>query len=173
MLFSSPRCSFLILLLKSSQNDISRLENLANVLKAAYRGGDIEWWDEEEEEEESSGDYYGEYSDDEDGFSSKGDVNEGSGDDDTEEDEDYDDIIVPAWTKNKEKEKVDQKWDPWLKETSDTEDSSSTLRPTSGGASSVQLKSKVALVKAVITYIMPVATCYFGTFLTDSPWIFH
>merc|ERR1719410_692230 len=49
-----------------------RLENLANVLKAAYRGGDIEWWDEEEEEEESSGDYYGEYSDDEDGFSSKG-----------------------------------------------------------------------------------------------------
>ena len=144
-------------------------------MKAAYRGGDIEWWDEEDEELEASGDYYGEYSDDEDGFSSKGDFDEGSGDHDSEEDEeeDYDDIIVPAWTQNRGKEKVDQKWDLWLKESPETEDVSSTIRPISGGTSSVHLRSKFALVKAVITYIMPVATCYLGSFLTDSPWIFQ
>ena len=142
------------------------------MLKAAYRGGEVEWWDQEDEEVEASGDYYGEYSDDEDGFSNKRNYDEGSGDDDTEE-EDYDDIIVPAWTQNREKEKVDEKWDPWLKESSETEVISNTIRPISGGTSSVHLRSKFALVKAVITYIMPVATCYLGAFLTDSPWIFH
>ena len=32
-----------------------RLENLANVLKAAYRGGDVEWWDEEARLESAAG----------------------------------------------------------------------------------------------------------------------
>ena len=138
------------------------------MLKSAYRGGDIEWWDEEEEEvKEASGDYYGEYTDDEDGFSDRGDIDEGSGEPELEQ-EDYDDIIVPAWTQEKEKERVDQKWDPWV-----TDSPATTVKPVSGGTSSVHLKNKFALMRAVITYIMPVATCYFGAFLTDSPWIFQ
>ena len=148
-----------------------RLESLANVLKAAYRGGEVEWWDqevEEEEEGEGSGVYYGEYNDDEDFSEASGERQE-----EEEEGEDYDDIIVPAWTQNKEKEKMDEKWDPWLKEPSNTEPSGSTIQQVSGGTSSVHLKNKFALVKAVITYIMPVATCYLGSFLTDSPRIFQ
>ena len=149
-----------------------RLESLANVLKAAYRGGDVEWWDEEEElGEEGSGVYYGEYNDDED-FSEASGGGQHQEEEDVEDD-DYDDIIVPAWTQNKQKEKIDEKWDPWLKEPSQTELSGSSIQPVSGGTSSVHLKNKLALVKAVITYIMPVATCYLGSFLTDSPRIFQ
>ena len=144
-----------------------RLESLANVLKAAYRGGDVEWWDQElEEEGEGSGVYYGEYNDDE-------DFSEASGAEEEEGEEDYDEIIVPAWTQSREKEKIDEKWDPWLKEPSNTEQSSSTIQQVTGGTSSVHLKNKFALMKAVITYIMPVATCYLGSFLTDSPRIFQ
>ena len=147
-----------------------RLESLANVLKAAYRGGDVEWWDEEEElGEEGSGVYYGEYNDDED-FSEASGGGQGGQDD---EDDDYDEIIVPAWTQNREKEKIDEKWDPWLKEPSKTETSGSNNPAVAGGTSSVHLKNKFALMKAVITYIMPVATCYLGSFLTDSPRIFQ
>ena len=62
--------------------------------------------------------FYGEYSDDEDGFSSRGDecdaTEYGSGDHGEDEEED-DTIIVPAWTVNKEAEKGDEKWSPWPK----------------------------------------------------------
>ena len=157
-----------------------RLSNLANVLKSAFRGGDIEWWDITEEDvmqDQGSGDYYGEYSDDEDGFSDKGDLHdddEGTGhySDDVEEEED--DIIVPEWTQNTyEVDNMNEKWNPWPKNppTLTPETTSTTSRPSSG-TSSVHMKNKLALFKAVITYLLPVATCYLGGFLTDTPLIF-
>ena len=150
------------------------MSNLANVLRSAFRGGDIEWWEEEEEimEDEGSGaksDFYGEYSDDEDGFSNYGDMSDdGSGDYTISDDEDV--IIVPDWTKQSEFEKLDEKWDPWP--TSTTSTTTTTSRPSSG-TSSVHLKNKLELIRAVITYILPVATCYLGGFLTETPWIFQ
>jgi len=151
-----------------------RLSNLANVLRSAFRGGDIEWWEEDKEimEDEGSGavsDFYGEYSDDEDGFTNYGDMSDdGSGDYTISDDEDV--IIVPDWTKQSEFEKLDEKWDPWP--TSPTSTTTTTSRPSSG-TSSVHLKNKLELIRAVITYILPVATCYLGGFLTETPWIFQ
>jgi len=143
-----------------------KLTNLANVLKSAYRGQDIEWWDEEDDtetqkDEGSGSDYYGEYTDDEDGFYGSGDI--GSGESDEE-------IIVPAWTESKKNDK----WNPWPKfPTTTTTTSITTPKPVTGGTSSIHLKSKWTLYKAVITYLIPVVTCYFGGFLTDMPWIFQ
>ena len=157
---------------------IFRLSNLANVLRSAFRGGDIEWWDQEDtdtdimqDEGSGLGDFYGEYSDDEDGFGYNiGDNTEGSGDFVYDSD-DEDDIIVPAWTKKTEAEKVDEKFNPWPKNPPTlTPSTTTTIRPSSG-TSSVHLRNKVDVLKAVITYVLPVATCYFGGFLTDVPWI--
>ena len=157
-----------------------RLSNLANVLTSAFRGGDIEWWDEEVEsdalmQDEGSGHeaFYGEYSDDEDGFSSRGDVSDATefGSGDIEDEEEADDIIVPAWTVNKE----DDKWSPWPKNPPTLKPDTVTERPASkpsSGATSVHLKNRMELVKAVVTYFLPLATCYFGGFLADSPWSF-
>jgi len=146
-----------------------KLTNLANVLKSAYRGQDIEWWDEEDDtetqkDEGSGSDYYGEYTDDEDGFYGSGDIDdsEGSGESD-------DEIIVPFLTEPKENDK----WNPWPKFPTTTTTTTTTVKPVTGGTSSVHLRSKWTLAKAVITYMLPVATCYFGGFLVDTPWIFQ
>jgi len=146
-----------------------KLTNLANVLKSAYRGQDIEWWDEEDDtevqkDEGSGSEYYGDYTDDEDGFYGSGDIvdSEGSGDSDDEE------IIVPFLNGPKK----DEKWNPWPKFPTTTT-TTTTPKPVTGGTSSVHLRSKWSLTKSVITYLLPVATCYFGTFLTDTPWIFQ
>ena len=159
-----------------------RLSNLANVLTSAFRGGDIEWWDEEVEsdalmQDEGSGHeaFYGEYSDDEDGFSSRGDVSDATeyGSGDIEEEEEEDDIIVPAWTVNKEN--GDEKWSPWPKNPPTLTPDTVTERPESkpsSGATSVHLKNRMELTKAIVTYFLPLATCYFGGFLADSPWSF-
>ena len=154
-----------------------KLTNLASVLRSAYRGQDIEWWDAVEEvvqgDQEGSGqDYYGEYSDDEDGYyAGSGAGLESSADQEEEEDSE---IIVPAWTRDRvETERVDEKWNPWPKFPA-----SSTARPpattrepaVAGGASSVQhLRSGWTLAKAVATYALPVVTCYFGGFLAETP----
>jgi len=153
-----------------------RLSNLANVLRSAFRGGDIEWWDEEEEdlmqdEGSGGGPFYEEYSDDEDlgnGF--------GSGDVTDDEDLDDDDIIVPPWSYNKHVEAVDDKWNPWPKNPP-TLTPSSTSPPSTpslgtSGTSSVHIKNKMEVMKAVITYLLPVVTCYAGGFLIDTPWFF-
>lgn len=154
-----------------------RLDNLANVLRSAFRGGDIEWWDEDEEDvqqDEGSGDvfYDGEYTDDEDLAN-----DHGSGDITDDEDLDDDDIIVPPWSYNKHVEAVDDKWNPWPKNPP-TLSPSSTLSPSTpslgtSGTSSVHIKNKMEVMKAVVTYLLPVVTCYAGGFLMDTPWIFQ
>ena len=155
-----------------------KLQSLTNVLKSAYRGQDIEWWDDEEEVVEGSGasPLFYDYTDDEDGFGSGDmDPHEGSG---GLEDDDEDPIIVPSWTANKEEDAVnfgeeENAWNPWPKFSSSAP-STTTPRPgTTGGTSSIHLKSRWAVAKAVLTYSLPMITCYFGGFLTDVPWVFQ
>ena len=119
--------------------------------------------------------FYGEYSDDEDGFSSRGDVSDateyGSGDHGEEEEED-DTIIIPAWAVDNEAEKGDEKWSPWPKNPPTLKPDTVTERPSkpSSGATSVHLKNRMEIAKAVVTYFLPLATCYFGGLMADSPW---
>ena len=160
-----------------------KLQSLTNVLKSAYRGQDIEWWDDEEESSEvregSGGAFYNDYVDDEDGFGSGGDDEDsigGSGERENDDDEEEDAIIVPSWTANKDEDSIsfkeeeeEEEWNPWPKF---TDSRTSTPRPvTTGGTSSVHLKSRWAVVRAVATYTLPMVTCYFGGFLTDTPWL--
>ena len=160
-----------------------KLQSLTNVLKSAYRGQDIEWWDDEEDSSEvregSGGAFYNDYVDDEDGFGSGGDDEDsigGSGErENDDDDEEEDAIIVPSWTASKDedtisfKEEEEDEWNPWPKF---TDSKTSTPRPvTTGGTSSVHLKSRWAVVRAVATYTLPMVTCYFGGFLTDTPWL--
>ena len=138
------------------------------MLRSAFRGEDIEWWDEEEEElmqDEGSGAEYGEYEDDEDGFREDADNLAGSGDGEEEED-----IIIPDWISDKEQ--VKDKWSPWPKNPPTLRPDPVTEPPThhSSGATSVHLKDRVEVARAVITYFLPLATCYFGGFLADTPW---
>ena len=157
------------------------MSNLANVLRSAFRGGDIEWWDQEEEvmEDEGSGAevFYGEYSDDEDGFGPAGDQREGSGDfggrgEDATSDAEEDPIIVPAWTQDR----GDEKWNPWPKVPATLAPPprpvTTTARSPSSGTSSVHLRSRLEVARAVITYLLPVATCFIGSFLTDAPFFY-
>ena len=157
-----------------------KLQSLTNVLKSAYRGQDIEWWDDEEDSSEvregSGGNLY-DYIDDEDGFGSGGDDDDsmdGSGERENEEEEDA--IIVPSWTAANPgedsigfREEEEEGWNPWPKF---PDSKTSTPRPeTTGGTSSVHLKSRWAVLRAVATYTLPMVTCYFGGFLTDTPWL--
>ena len=137
-----------------------RLQNLATVLKSAYRGQDIEWWDEEDDvalqKDEGSGaeDFY------DDSIYGSGDEEyefEGSGDDDV--------IIVPTWTKEKS-----TTWNPWPKIKTTTDPPTTTQKPFTGGTSSVHFKPKLAVVRAVLTYMLPLTTCFLGSFLVDLPW---
>ena len=124
-----------------------------------------------QDEGSGGGPFYEEYSDDEDlgnGF--------GSGDVTDDEDLDDDDIIVPPWSYNKHVEAVDDKWNPWPKNPP-TLTPSSTSPPSTpslgtSGTSSVHIKNKMEVMKAVITYLLPVVTCYAGGFLIDTPWFF-
>lgn len=154
-----------------------KLQSVTNVLKSAYRGQDVEWWDDEVEGEGSGGDLY-DYTDDEDGFGSGDDMAEGSGGRGSKEEDEEDAIIVPSWTAGKvdedvgftdEEEEERVEWNPWPKFPTST----TTVKPVTGGTSSVHLKSRWAVAKAVLVYSLPMATCYFGGFLTDVPWIFQ
>ena len=86
--------------------------------------------------------FYGEYSDDEDGFCSRGDESDaneyGSGDHGEDEEED-DTINVPARTDKKEAEQGDKKWSPWPKNPPKLKPDTVTERPSkpSSGATSV------------------------------------
>ena len=171
---------------RRSQTSLSeqkfKLQSLTNVLKSAYRGQDIEWWDDEEDSSEvregSGGALYDDYIDDEDGFGSGGDNDDsvgGSGGRENDDEEEEDAIIVPSWTAGKGEDSIgfreeeEEEWNPWPKF---PDSKTSTPRPeTTGGTSSVHLKSRWAVVRAVATYTLPMVTCYFGGFLTDTPWL--
>ena len=86
----------------------------------------------------------------------------------------WDDVL--SWTaagKGKDsigfREEEKDERNPWPKF---PDSKTSTPRPEmTGGTSSVHLKSRWAVVKAVATYTLPMVTCYFGGFLTDTPWL--
>ena len=154
-----------------------KLQSVTSVLKSAYRGQDIEWWDEEEEGEGSAAEPAAyDYTDDEDGFGS-GDYDgfgqEGSGEreEKEEEEEGEEEAAVPQWPVGDADGGIgfggEEEWNPWPKFPAERP---STPRPaTAGGASSVHLKSRWAVARAVLTYTLPMVTCYFGAFLTDMP----
>ena len=130
-------------------------------------------------EDEGSGAevFYGEYSDDEDGFGPGGDQREGSGDfggrgEDAASDAEEDPIIVPAWTQDR----GDEKWNPWPKVPATLapppRPDTTTARSPSSGTSSVHLRSRLEVARAVVTYLLPVATCFIGSFLTDAPFFY-
>jgi len=144
-----------------------RLQELSNQLQAAYKGQDIEWIDEEEEDggmiknaKQGSGD---------------GDYVEGSGDDEDYENNyegsggDYDTpIVMPDWHHNKDP--VDKY--PTRVKFPPTHHPTTHRTVVGSGTGSVHLKSKWALTKAIITYMLPVATCYLGGAMADLPGLF-
>jgi hypothetical protein len=161
-----------------------KLRSLTNVLKLAYRGQDVDWWDEEEDTavRDGSGAMYDDYTDDEDGFGSgdEGDDSmEGSGGNGEDGGEEEHAIIVPVWQAGKTGEdgidfgdaEEGDAWSPWPKF---PDSPPSSPRPeVTGGTSSIHLKSRWAVVRAVATYSLPMLTCYFGGFLTEVPWLFQ
>ena len=150
-----------------------RLESLASQLRAAYRGLDIEWWDREDgghqqqRDAEGSGgaNVDGGLDDDEDYSVGGGGSGEGSGGGRDDE------ILVPAWTKEKEQQQRKKTTTKFETETSKGT-AAGGLPTSSGGASVVHLRSKAGLGRAVLTYLLPVLTCYLGGAFAHLPLLF-
>jgi hypothetical protein len=155
-----------------------RLESLAGQLRSAYRGLDIEWWDREESQQQQrdegsgggpAGD--GGLDDDEDYAVGGSGEREGSGGGVGGGHDYEDEILVPAWTKEKERKKT-TKFETAAKGTATGGGEGTNGGSSSSGASVVHLRSRTGLARAVLTYLLPVVTCYVGGAFGYIPLLF-
>jgi hypothetical protein len=154
-----------------------RLESLTGQLRSAFRGLDIEWWDREDGQQqgdEGSGGGGGAAAgldDDEDYSAGGGGSGEGGREGSGGGGGDYDsEILVPAWTKEKERTKgATHKFET---DAGAAAGGGANGGVSSGGASVVHLRSKSGLARAVLIYLLPVLTCYVGGLYGYIPVLF-
>ena len=149
-----------------------KLQSLAGQLRSAYRGLDIEWWDEAGlETTAGSGGGTTNICDDEDYCEgASGDGVEGSGGEEEYDDYEEEELVVPTW----HKDRTPRPWDPFHRRTSErprlAEEKSTTRRPAVTGGASPRTKSSVY--RVVTTFLLPVVTCYLGSFYSSLPLLF-
>jgi hypothetical protein len=153
-----------------------RLESLTGQLRSAFRGLDIEWWDREDgqqqgDEGSGGGGAAAGLDDDEDYSAGGGGSGEGGREGSGGGGGDYDsEILVPAWTKEKERTKgATHKFET---DAGAAAGGGTNGGVSSGGASVVHLRSKSGLARAVLTYLLPVLTCYVGGLYGYIPVLF-
>jgi hypothetical protein len=156
-----------------------RLDSLAAQLRSAYRGLDIEWWDPEDGEQphhghqhqrdaEGSGGGGDSGLDDDEDYAAGGSSGEGSGGGRNDEDE----ILVPAWTREKEQQRKKANNNKFETDKGAAGGGPNGGPASSGGTSSIHLRgggSRTGLGRAVLTYLLPVITCYLGGTLAHLP----